>query len=103
MFITLDIREMDYVPKGTGFFSGTKEKLQEIGRVVSIPANDVGFLEEGKDDFGTLFTIVHLKDHSSLYYEVDDDYVLIPGTVAQNQNLINASLGLSLNSVAVNE
>lgn len=103
MFVTLDIREMDYVSKGTGFFSGTKEKLQETGKTVSIPASDISYLEEGKDDFNTPFTFVHLKDNSALYYQVEDDYVLVPGTVAQNQNLINSSLGLSSNSVVVNE
>lgn len=91
-FITLDIRELESVPvknKNAGFlasiFGSSKKRLSKKGSRVSVKRTDISHLGEHVDDYGTPYTKVHLESRCNLSAESVD----VPGTLEENQNLIN--------------
>jgi len=82
-FITLELRGFHY-PEKT-FFSNGKVRLGEVEKRVSIKRTDIAFLSEKIDDYGQVYTIVHLEDRCNL----NETEVFVAGSMSNVQTYIN--------------
>ena len=98
MRVNLTIHKLDWV-RNKGWFSGSKLKLGEILARTSIDNEDISHLVEVRDDFGTPYTQAFLEYESPMYdseYSEEGEfgyYLVLSGTLEQNQNVITKEIG----------
>lgn len=88
-FLVFEVNDVYLDQTGVGFFGilfgQGKRKVGEVTSKVSIKKTDIAFLEERKDDFGRVYTMIKLEGRCKLNREE----IYVAGSMETVQQYIN--------------